>query len=592
VSQALLRQATRLALYRQDFSRFAKDQLKITTKIPGSPIKAFHLYSYQQLLWEYTREQRARQGWVRQLWLKGRQAGFSTLAQGIVFWRTILNPNVNSLVVAHDAETTHAIFSMAHRFYDHLDPALKPMKRYSTKAELVFDNPNDRERTTLRGLNSRIVVATARNIHSGAGTTLHNIHLSEAARYLNAVEIESAALQAVSFQPDTYVIIESTARPEGHWFREMCDEARAGRSHYEFHFVPWIDDKTCWAPIAVGEDFEPTPEERELAGQYELQPEQLKWRRMKLAEKRGNLDEFSMDYPLTYEEAWIMREFEVFPRHQLRLCYPGLRPPAYRAQLFAREPKPLHAHNGPLAIWEDPLPQASYDIGVDVALGIGQDFSAAMVLKRPTGEQVAEFHSNGVEPGEFSDMLDSLGRYYNTAQIAVEVNGPGLYTNERLGINYPNLYIWRRTDKIKQRLSNFFGWESSEKTKQQLVALAKDRLYRYATTDAHQRFPLVRSNALFEEMQGFVQEPGTDRYNAGPGYHDDLVMAWMIAMKSSSDEFGIEMESTAAAPTAPVQHYPGCTCRSCEPRLYLSDREQPFVTVSDGDIWDVTGWRS
>ncbi len=589
--RSLAWQAARLALYRADFPRFAAEQLKIVTKDPGEPVKPFHLYPFQSLLYQRAADQFKRRGWVRQVWLKGRQGGFSTIGQGIIFWRTVLHPNTNALVIAHDVGASQTIFQMARRFYEHLDPALKPMVRYSTKQELVFDNPSDRDRPGLRGLNSRIIVATARNLHSGAGSTLHCVHLSEAARYPNAVEIESAVLQAVPMKSNSFVIIESTARPEGHWFREQCDMAIDGRSPYEFQFVPWTEDPSCAVPLDPGEVLALESDERDLQRQFHLTAEQLKWRRLKLAEKRWNIDEFSMDYPLTYEEAWIMREFGVFPVHQLRALYAGLLAPRFHATVVGA--KVLREHNGPLSVWQEPEAGGLYDIGADVALGVGQDWSTAQVLKRPTGEQVAEYRGQ-IEPGEFADVLDGLGRWYNTAQIAVEVNGVGRYTNARLSEMYPNLYIWRRTDKIKHRLSNFWGWETSNKSKQELVALAKDRLYRYATTDARQRFPLIRSEALYKELSGFVQEPGTDKYAAGPGYADDLVLAWMIGLKASSDEYGIEMESLAPADEVPAEHPRACTCRLCEPNLWLREDEVAAFTGQSPeslDPWNPVGWR-
>ena len=287
----------------------------------------------------------------------------------------------------------------------------------------------------------------------------------------------------------------------------------------------------------------------------------------------------------TAEEAFVLREFGVFPVAQLRTLYSGLRPPRFRANIV--NGKVLRDERGFLSVWDEPRGDSLYDIGVDVSLGVGEDWSTAEVLRRPTGEQVAEFRGQ-VEPGEFADLLDGLGRHYNTAQISVEVNNVGRYTNQRLSETYPNLYIWRRTDKIRHKLSNFWGWETSHKSKQELVALAKDRLYRYATTDARHKFQLIHSEALYKEMSGFSQEPGTDRFAASAGFTDDLVLAWMIGLKASSDEYGIELESLDG-PDVPVE-----LMASVGPATFMSEDEVAMLRGSqpDEDVWNPTGWRS
>src|SRR5262245_12559105 len=152
-----LKQAAQLALYRQDFPRFAAEQLKIMRRDIG--LSPFKLLPFQERLYRRWDEQRRARGWIRQLILKNRQIGSSTLAQGVIFWRTVLNPYTNSMVVAHDAPAAETIFQMAKRYYAHMDDWLRPMVRYDTKDILLFDaKPGDKGK--IRGLQSRINVAS------------------------------------------------------------------------------------------------------------------------------------------------------------------------------------------------------------------------------------------------------------------------------------------------------------------------------------------------------------------------------------------------------------------------------------------------
>ena len=66
----------RLALYRNDFERYARDCLRIKTK--DGDITPFRLNRAQRFLHDKLEEIRQRTGLVRALVLKGRQAGVST----------------------------------------------------------------------------------------------------------------------------------------------------------------------------------------------------------------------------------------------------------------------------------------------------------------------------------------------------------------------------------------------------------------------------------------------------------------------------------------------------------------------------------
>ena len=581
-SRTLLRLAAQVERYRRDFPRFAEEILKIVPKSGG--LTAFRLHPYQARVHAAVREQEQRLGFVRQCWLKNRQIGTSTLTQGIVFHRTVLTPFTSAIVVAHDTNTAQLIFTMARRFYDNLPPALKPMLRYSTKSELIWDNPKDTERAGTPGMNSKIVVATARNVHTGAGGTYQVAHLSEAARFVDPMEIEASTLQTVPNAPGTIVIIESTARPEGHWFKQKCDDAvnkSVSGSLYDFHFIGWTEDPTCRLLPPLDEPLEPDPEELTLATEFGLGIDQLYWRRIKIADLGRDL--FNQEYPTRAEDAWVLREWLVFPREQVHLTGEAVGPPRERHAIMER--RQYLDETGPLAVWEPPQAGAAYALGADVAMGVaGGDWSVAQVVRLPDCAQVAEYRAQ-LDPGSFAEVIDTIGRWYHNALVSVEINGPGLHTNNELNIRlgYPNLYLFRRPDRLKNQISNFLGWQTTVKTKQHLVARARDILYRWSK--GPRTVPLVRSQLLWREMAMFVQDPGTETCHAGPGAHDDCVMAWMIALQAASDDLGgTGLGEVSAEPVTPT--------RVIDPALVLQPHEVPGGRAATWheDPWQVVGW--
>ncbi|RYX80921.1 hypothetical protein EON83_26285, partial [bacterium] len=62
---------------------------------------------------------------ARELILKSRQFGFSTLILALLFLDTINTPHTQTVVVAHDMDSTIRLFQMVQRFYKHL-PEPKP----------------------------------------------------------------------------------------------------------------------------------------------------------------------------------------------------------------------------------------------------------------------------------------------------------------------------------------------------------------------------------------------------------------------------------------------------------------------------------
>lgn len=175
--------------------------------------------------------------WHRNLILKARQLGFTTLIA--IFWldHALFNANQRCGIVAQDREAAEAIFRDKVKFaYEHLPEALReqmPLARDSA-SELLFAHNN-----------SSIRVATS--LRSG---TIHRLHVSEfgkiCARYPDkAREVVTGSIPAV---PKTGItIIESTAEGRDGEFYKMSKRAeqlaQQGKKltvrDYRFHFYAW-----------------------------------------------------------------------------------------------------------------------------------------------------------------------------------------------------------------------------------------------------------------------------------------------------------------------------------------------------------------
>lgn len=188
------------------------------------------------------RPNRAQRRFIKRLWhrnliLKARQLGFTTLIAILWLDHALWNSNQRCGMIAQDRETAEAIFRDKVVFaYDHLPEEIRerfPLARASTK-ELLFAHNN-----------SSMRVAT-----SVRGGTIHRLHVSEFGKICakfpaKAEEVVTGSFQAVPLSG--IIVVESTAEGTDGEFYKMCQRAQAlvagagllTRSQYRFHFYAW-----------------------------------------------------------------------------------------------------------------------------------------------------------------------------------------------------------------------------------------------------------------------------------------------------------------------------------------------------------------
>lgn len=528
--------AARRLFYQRNLSEFIPRELSIRTK--GIGVAAFVPNVVQIPILEGAQKQLRETGKIRLIIFKCRQPGTSTLASGIIWHKTSMFAGVNSFIVAQDKTTVARIFNMHDLFYKRMSPDVRPQRKYFTKGTQITLGDEQ------GGITSDILVGEAKNINLGVGSTIHCLHLSEIARYPSESALTESLLPACSDFPGTIRIIESTAHFGGcaDYFRDQCQRAIQGRGEYQYHFVQWWKLPEYATPLLPKEKLKldahsEYPHEKQLVRKLGLSLENIKWRRSKIDEYRGDVDMFYLSYPTDFEEGWITKDASAFPYGRLTEMQQYLRPPSRRFSIA--EGKVFADDNGLLHVWKMPEPGKIYDVGGDVAGGDGStdgidnaktgDFSVAEVVERITLEQCAEWRGH-VLPREFGDVLAAIGRMYNTAQVGSEVNSFGMSTLERLRDSYTNLYLWRKRDGVVEKFTGKFGWMTTYESKNLIVNLMREKLYYHQV--------IIHSKTLWDEARNFVRDftpTGMITYAAATGY-DDCIMAFMIAIQISEDE--------------------------------------------------------
>lgn len=279
---------------KDDFIHYASKCLKIRPKELGS-IVPFEVNRAQKFLHSVVENQLIKKGFVRVIIVKGRQQGCSTYIEGRFYWKTTHNFGVRSFILTHEEEATNNLFDMAKRYHDHCPSLVKPTTKTSNSKELVFD-----------GLDSGYKLGTAGNKSVGRSSTNQFLHASEAAFYKHADEHAKGIMQTVPNAHGTEIFIESTANGVGNWFHQQWQQAEAGLSDFIPVFIPWFwqNEYRRNAP----EDFIMEEEEIELKNLYNLDDNQVVWRRYKIVELSVNgsngYKNFKQEYPCNSTEAF------------------------------------------------------------------------------------------------------------------------------------------------------------------------------------------------------------------------------------------------------------------------------------------------
>jgi transcriptional regulator with XRE-family HTH domain len=303
-----------------DYEFFAAEALRIRVK--RGAIEPLIFNRAQRHIHAALETQKARTGKVRALILKGRQQGCSTYVGGRYYHRASHHRGLKVFILTHEEQATKNLFEMVERFHDHCAQA--PSTSVANASELRFDE-----------LDSGYKIGTAGTKGIGRSATVQLFHGSEVAFWPFAQSHAAGVLQAVAEEPGTEVILESTANGVGNLFHSMWRDAESGASDYIAVFVPWFWQEEYRKPLPTG--FLLTAEEHDYAALYELDIEQMAWRRSKIAElKDASL--FAQEYPATAAEAFQMSGHDSFI------------PPA----LIARARKAVCEESGPLVIGYDP----------------------------------------------------------------------------------------------------------------------------------------------------------------------------------------------------------------------------------------------
>lgn len=460
---------------------------------------------------------------VRTIILKARQLGMSTAAAGIVYNWAFLHPGMNGLVAAHEVGPAENLFQKVKLFWETWPFAQYYEAKYSTRHQLQWLETR-----------SNIQVASAKNLQSGRGSTLHAVHLSEFAFYPNPEMLMTGLNQTIPQQHGTIVIIESTANGVGNLFHEMWDDAENGRSDYSPLFFPWWRHYEYQQQTTLSNKLELNPYERWLL-KIGASFENIQWRRWAVANLNQNDEQaFMQEYPATPEEAFISSGQPIFPHQRLTDCYEPQS--GYKGILvehsdtgrveFVKDP------SGFLTIFKAPTKGARrsdrYFVSGDPTMAVNGDYGCIQVLNRKTMEQVAVWHGR-LDPVAFGKEMMLIGKFYHEAMLCPEIEGGGQgVIAVIMAANYPNVWQHRWADRSPGKLAQTFGWAMNFTRKAWCVGELKSMIV--------DRSILLHDKTTYNQLRNYVVRQNGEWGNADAMVYDDSVMALAIGVTASKLE--------------------------------------------------------
>jgi hypothetical protein len=465
----------------------------------------------------------------RDIILKPRQLGFSTQILAEFFDDTINTPNTNTVIIAHDSDSTRKLFNVVQFMYNNL-PEEKKIELNGGKKRPKYGN---RKEFYFESINSRITVGTAGSTDFGRGDTINNLHCSEVAFWPNPEELMTGLLQAVPF--DGRIVIETTANGVGNYFYRTYYEAKEGKSRWKPHFYRWFDHPEYRLQLDQSEVISYTEEETNLIEAHQLSPEQIKWRRWKISEipeKDGisKEDRFKQEYPEDDMSCFLNSGNPVFHIQTLAKWRKQLEtkptPCAeYTVDEYGPQDDAIHSQSSAeLVVYKEPEWHKRYIVAADTAQGKEDgDYDATHILDYETLEQVAVLHGKW-DPDIYGRKLVRVATYYNQAILGIERNNHG-HSVLNTVINYErygNVYYHVEYDDREQEEKKEPGFPTTKKTKPIMISDLQHAI----------REELVPIHHLktVDELMSFVRKEG-GKMEAQQGSYDDLVMAFAIGLQ-------------------------------------------------------------
>jgi len=447
---------------RQNILHFAENFFHIVNLDQGRML--IDLYPYQKRVLRSLRDHRF------VACLASRQTGKTTMMTIYALWIACFQDDQRILIVANKEQTAISIFSRVRLAYENLPNYLKPGVLEYGKTSMKLAN------------GSSIGISTTSS-DAGRGESVNVLILDELAFIPNNLveQFWSSVYPIISASVKSKIFVASTPNGSGNLFFTLYTEAEKGTNN-------WHAEKILW---------------HEVPGRDE------KWKQDTIS-SIGSEEAFAQEFDCKFLDTGDSFIDELFYE-----------------KLAARTKEPTYVFDdGCYSVWDEPDKEHLYTIGVDVAEGVGQNYSAIQVLDITDLQdikQVAEYVSNEINPFEFTTKVRDICYHWGAPPVLIERNNCGSQVVDNLyhQYNYRSVVNW--SPKVGQVKFDRLGVYAHTNTKYKGVTNMRYWINELKCVD-------IRSKHAVEELKNFVRYPNGS-WAAQPGFDiDDRVMAMVWAL--------------------------------------------------------------
>ena len=228
--------------------------------------------------------------------------------------------------------------------------------------------------------------------------------------------------------------------------------------------------------------------------------------------------------------------------------------------------------NAGLDVYEEANEENNYLITVDVARGIGNDYSAFIVydITNFPYKVVAKYKNNEIKPMMFPSIIHQVAKGYNDAWLLVEVNdiGDQVASILQYDLEYDNVLMCAMRGRAGQIVGSGFSGKKSQLGVRTTAAVKKLGCSNLKTLLEDDKL-LVCDYDIIAELTTFSQRGNS--FEAEEGCNDDLAMCLVIFSWLVAQDYFKEM-----------------TDNDVRKRIYEEQKNQidqdmaPFGFISDG----------
>ncbi len=402
-----------------------------------------------------------------------RQTGKSTTVVSFLLHYAVFNDNVNIGILANKAATARELLDRLQTAYENLPKWMQQGIISWNKGSLELENGSK-------------ILAASTSASAVRGMSFNILFLDEFAFVPNHIadSFFASVYPTITSGKQTKVIIVSTPHGMNHFYR-MWHDAEKGKNEYVFTDVHWSE--------VPGRDEE--------------------WKKQTIA----NTSE---------------QQFKVEFECEFLGSVDTLIAPSKLRSLIYESPK---TKSGGLDVYDDPEENHDYLITVDVARGVGNDYSAFTVvdITQFPHKVVAKYRNNEIKPMLFPSIIHEAATAYNNAYILCEVNDVGDQVASILqyDLEYSNLLMCSMRGRAGQIVGQGFSGKKTQLGVKMSKTVKKVGCLNLKTMIEENKL-LFRDYEIMSELTTFIQKHNS--FEAEEGCNDDLAMclviyAWLVA---------------------------------------------------------------